>query len=406
MTVPARARLLLLSLCAACQRTGRTSDVAINHVTVVDVTRGILFPERTVLVRGSYIVGVDSNPPTATLPDRTIDATGQYLIPGLWDMHVHLDDAHTAGQLLSWGITGAREMGGELKATLALRQEIRDGRQRGPRLLVVGLLLRGPQSPSDTGLEVVRTADQGRRVVDSLAARGVDFIKVHEGLTREAWVAIAQAARRHHLPLTGHVPAGLRPEELADSGLGSIEHLEFLPDPCLVIFDSTARATHAPPPPGCGPGDLEQLLEHLHRDGTWLDPTIGSFRVFAKRQLPSILAGFADLAQLIRKTGVPVLAGTDLGSAGIVPGESLHDELALLVEAGFSTEDALRAATVNPAVFLGAADSMGKVASGYVADLVLLQGNPLLDIRNTRRIVGVMQRGAFLLRSTLDSLRR
>jgi imidazolonepropionase-like amidohydrolase len=147
-------------------------------------------------------------------------------------------------------------------------------------------------------------------------------------------------------------------------------------------------------------------LEHLHRNGVWLDPTIGSFRVFAPRQWPSILTGFADVAGLIRETGIPVLAGTDLGTTGIVPGESLHDELALLVESGFSPAEALRAAIWNPAIFLGAADSIGKVDSGYLADLVLLKGNPLSDINNTRQIVGVIRAGRFLSPAVLDSLRR
>jgi imidazolonepropionase-like amidohydrolase len=368
--------------------------LAITHVAVVDVERGTLLPDRTVLVQGRRIARVDSAP-LVTRPSRAqvVDGTGRFLMPGLWDMHVHMDDAQTAGQLLSWGITGARVMGGGLEETLALRQQILAQRVPGPRLYVVGLALRGPQSPSDSGLEVVRTPEEGHGSVDSLAARRVDFIKVHEGLSREAWFAIARAAREHHLRLTGHVPTGLTPEALADSGLRSIEHLEFLPDPCLVIFDSTLRATRAPPPTGCGPADLEHLLAHLHQDSVWLDPTIGSFRVFAKRQFPSILAGFADVAQLIRKTGVPILAGTDLGSAGIVPGESLHDELALLVDAGYSLAEALRAATLNPATFLGIADSVGKVDSGYVADLLLLEGNPLADIHNTRRIVAVIQAG-------------
>jgi hypothetical protein len=182
--------------------------------------------------------------------------------------------------------------------------------------------------------------------------------------------------------------------------------MEFLPDRCLALFDSTARARHAPPPAGCGRPDLERLLAHLHRNGVWLDPTIGSLRFFAARQFPAILAGFTDIVPLIRDAGLPILAGTDLGSAGMVPGETLHDELALLVESGLSSGEALRAATLNPAFFLGTADSIGRVDSGYVADLVLLEGNPLSDIHNTRRIAAVIRAGRFLSPAVLDSLRR
>ena len=398
----------MLTLTATCSRPAAVPVVAITHVTIVDAEHGALLVDRTVLVRGSRIERVDSAP-LVDLPRRaqTIDATGQFLLPGLWDMHVHLDDARTARQLLSWGITGARVMSGGLEETLALRQHIRADPQQGPRLYVVGLSLHGPQSfSSDTGLALVRTAEEGRSAVDSLAARGVDFIKVHEGLAREAWFDIARAARKRGLRLTGHVPADLTPEEASDFGLISIEHLEFLQDKCLVLFDSTARARRTLPPAGCRTSELERQLEHLHRKGVWLDPTIGSFRVWAPRQWPSILAGFGDVARLIREVGLPILAGTDLGSSGITPGESLHDELALLVAAGFSPAEALRAGTHNPARFLGVADSLSRIDSGYVADLILLEGNPLADIQNTRRIASVMRSGRMLSPAVLDSLRR
>jgi imidazolonepropionase-like amidohydrolase len=399
--------LALVTLLAACNRPTATPMLAITHVAVVDVQRGTVMPDRTVLMHGNRITRVDSAP-RVPLPRhaQSVDGSGRFLMAGLSDMHVHLDDGRTARQLLSWGVTGARVMSGGLEETLALRQAILTQPVRGPRLLVVGLSLRGPQSAPDTGLEVVRTADDGRRAVDSLADRGVDIIKVHEGLSRESWFAIARAARQRGLSLTGHVPAGLTPEELSDSGLRTIEHLEFLPDQCLVLFDSTTRVTSAPLPVRCRPPELDLLLGHLHRNGVWLDPTIGSFRVFARRQWPSILAGFTDLTRLIRNAKLPMLSGTDLGSAGIVPGESLHDELMLLVEAGLSPVEALRTATLNPATFLGIADSVGKVDSGYVADLVLLEANPLADIRNTRRIAGVIRAGIFLSPATLDSLRR
>lgn len=405
---PMRTCLALLLLTgAACSRPTARPAVAITHVTVVDVERGTLLRDRTVLLRGDRIERSDSAPRVAVPPGaQVVDGVGRFLIPGLWDMHVHLDDAQTAGQLLSWGITGARLMGGGLEETLALRERFHADPLRGPRLFVVGLALHGPQSfATDTGLALVRTVAQAQHAVDSLAARRVDFIKVHEGLSRAAWFAIARAAHRHGLRLTGHVPAGMTPEETSDSGLVSIEHLEFLPDSCLVLFDSTSRARRAPLPAACRPRELDRLLEHLHRNGVWLDPTIGSYRIFAPRQFPSILAGFADIALRIRAAGLPVLTGTDLGSAGMAPGESLHDEMALLVEAGFSPADALRAATWNPAVFLGIADSLGKVDSGYVADLLLLGGDPLSDIRNTRRIDDVIRAGWVLTPAEVQRLR-
>ena len=386
----------LLVIGAACGRPERPT-LAITHVTVVDVAHDALLHDRTIVIRGARIERVDTSP-QVSLPrsTATLDGTGRFVIPGLWDMHVHLSDSATAARLLQWGITGARVMSGPLDVTLALRDELRRDPTRGPRLVVAGLALHGLDSfASDTGLALVRTANDGSRAVDSLARRGVDFIKVHEGLSPGAWFAIARAARQHHLPIAGHVPTGLTPEALSDSGLTSIEHLEFLPDRCLVIFDSTTRARRSAPA-GCRPADLRLLLDHLHRNGVWLDPTISSFRVFAPRQFASIVAGFADLAEMIRAAGLAVMAGTDLGSTGIIPGESLHDELALLVAAGYTPAAALRAATLNPAIYLGAADTLGRVGAGCVADLVVLEANPLEDIGNTRRIAAVIRAGVEL----------
>jgi len=229
------------------------------------------------------------------------------------------------------------------------------------------------------------TAEQGIRAVDSLATRGVDFIKVHEGLSRDAYFAIVREARARHIPFVGHVPAGISPIEASDAGQLSIEHVEFIPDTCLGIFAATSTTcTHAA---------LDSLLAHLARNGTWLDPTIGSFRIFAPTQWPAIFAGFKDLVPLLRAHHLGLLAGTDLGTTGIVPGASLHDELSLLVSAGYTPAEALRAATLNPARFLGLADSLGTVEPDKLADLVLLERDPLVDIRNTRSIAVVIQGG-------------
>jgi imidazolonepropionase-like amidohydrolase len=389
-------QLVLLALLAACARP-EPREFAITHVTVVDVGHDALLHDRTIVIDGARITRVDTSARVA-LSRRTprLDGTGRFVIPGLWDMHVHLSDSATAAQLLSWGITGARVMSGPLDKTLALREWLRSNPTLGPRLFVAGLALHGKESfASDTGLALVQSAADARRAVDSLARRRVDFIKVHEGLSRDAWFTISQSAAEHYLRLAGHVPAGLNAEALSADGLTSIEHLEFLPDACLVIFDSTTRARHSVPA-GCRQADLHLLLEQLHRNGVWLDPTISSFRVFAPRQFPSILAGFADLAAQIRAAGLPIMAGTDIGSAGIVAGESLHDELGLLVAAGYTPGEALRAATLNPATYLQAGDTLGQVAHGYVADLVVLAANPLDDIGNTRRVVAVVRAGRLI----------
>lgn len=366
------ASVLLLGLACA-KAPAPEPALALTHVTVIDVAAGAAIPDQTVVIRGRRIAIV-GDAGTTTVPDgaEVIDGSGKYLIPGLWDMHVHLDSSDLAA-LVRLGVTGARDMGGDLEQLLTWRRRIEAGELTGPRLVFAGPMLRGALTP-----------EQGTRAVDSLAARGVDFIKVHEGLSRDAYFAIARRARAKHIPFAGHVPAGIGPVEASEAGQRSLEHLEFVPDACLSIFGPAGT---------CTPERLDLILEQVAKHDTWVDPTIGSFRIFAPQQFPAILAGFRDLVPMIRAHHIDLLAGTDLGTTGIVPGASLHDELALLVDAGFPPAEALRAATLNPARFLGLTDSLGSVARDKIADLVLLERDPLADIHNTRSIAAVIQGG-------------
>jgi imidazolonepropionase-like amidohydrolase len=384
------ALMLLLVGCGQRAPTGLT--LAITHVSIVDVRAGTTIPDQTVVIRGRRIASVGDAGRTS-IPDsaQLLDGRGKYLIPGFWDMHVHLDSAALPA-LVHLGITGARDMGGDLEELLIWRRRINADSLAGPRLVFAGPALHGPRSPGETGPWVIRTEEQGRRAVDSLAARHVDFIKIHEGLLQDAYNAIAREATRHNLPFAGHVPAGVTVGDVAYIGQRSIEHLEFVPDVCLGRFAEGAGRT-TPLPSQCSEADLDDLLGILAAQHTWLCPTIGSFRIFAPKQFPAIFAGFKDLVPLLRARHIGLLAGTDLGTTGIIPGASLHDELALLVDAGFTPAEVLRAATLSPAQFLGIADSLGTVERGKIADVVLLDGNPLTDIRNTRAIAAVIQAG-------------
>ena len=384
----------LLFLGIACAPRPAEPGLALTHVTVVDVRAGTTKPDQTVVIRGRRIVSVgDAGATGVSSGARVIDGTGKYVIPGLWDMHVHLDSTDLPA-LVAFGITGARDMGGDLEQVLAWRRRIGAGELLGPRLVVAGPALHGPRSPTDSGPWVIRMPAQGVAAVDSLAARHVDFIKIHEGLFDDAYRDIGRQATLRHLPFAGHVPTGVGVGEAVELGQRSIEHLEFVPDVCLGRFSDAARS--APLPPQCDEAGFEDLLGVLERYHTWLCPTIGSFRIFAPNQFPAIFAGFKDLVPLLRAHHLDLLAGTDLGTTGIVPGASLHDELALLVDAGYTPAEALRFATLNPARFLGLTDSLGTVEAGKVADLVVLERDPLADIRNTRRIAVVIQAGVVL----------
>jgi hypothetical protein len=388
--------LLSVVLVTACVHRGDPT-LAITHVAIIDVRNGRTIPAQTVLIRGRHILRItgDTALPQGT---RRLDGQNGYLIPGLWDMHVHMDSTDLRA-FLAFGITGVRDMGGDLDQLLAWRRETRTDPATGPRLMFAGPVLRGPQDPTDSGstsARVIRTPQDGRRAVDSLIARDVDFIKVHEGLSREAYFAIAGESRARHVVFVGHVSAALSPVEVSDAGQKSIEHFEFIPDACLYLLGPSERRPQ-PVPRGCEPAAIDSLFAHLARNGTWLDPTIGSFRIFAPAQFPAIVTGFAALVPEIRSRHIRLLAGTDLGTRGIVTGAALHDELELLVQVGFTPLEALQAATTNPADFLGVSDSLGAIAPHNIADLLLLSGDPLRDIRNTRRILAVVHDGLIIV---------
>jgi imidazolonepropionase-like amidohydrolase len=309
----------------------------------------------------------------------------------------------------------------------AARWAILAGTLVGPRIVAAGVILDGPQPVDSTVSFAVGTPEAGRAAVDSLARAGADFIKVYTLLPRDAYFAVLREAARLHLPVAGHVPAGVTTLEAADSGQRSIEHLRDEVDPLCAVATAPACA---------------RLLEVLRLHGTWLVPTLVVLRVKAILQdsslvqdprlgtMPALVRNAWDAIRVGKQdrtpaywrekrarffgelalTGaawrdsVPLLAGTDAGALYTYPGSSLHDELVQLVRAGLTPAAALRAATLAPAEFLSATDSLGTVATGRVADLVLLGADPLADIGNTRTVEAVVLRGRLFRRAQLDAL--
>ena len=381
--------LVLLLLLAGCKEAEPL--LVIEHVNVVDVRHGQVLANRMVGVRGTRIVYVIEDSSAASGPVTTVDGRGKYLMPGLWDMHVHADSADLR-RLVAWGVTGARDMGGAVARRAAWAQAIDRGQLQGPRLVYGGPVLAGPQAQEDEDTWRIATPEEAPRIMANVAASGGQFVKVHEGITRATLLVLLQASQTHNLRVVGHVPNDMSPVEAARAGMASIEHLEFVPTSCMGLFES--RLT----PRTCGLDVMDEHIMQLSRTGVWLDPTISSFRVWAPANFLAIMAGFSSFAPLMQRHQARLLAGTDLGDPRIIAGESLHDELALLVDAGFTPLEALRAATSNAVDFLGMADSLGAVEHGKLADLVLLEGNPLEDIGATRRIAMVIRNGVVIPR--------
>jgi hypothetical protein len=459
----------------------QSPTIAIRGVTVVDVTDGSLHPEHTVLVAGNRIAAVGPAHKVAVPADAAIvEAAGRYLIPGLWDMHVHsvanvtVDRSNTAVAAQDWhlplflahGVTGVRNMNDgagdvTLELSKSVKRRLATGDLRGPpRFLTAGPALDGGP-PLGSNPVVVRTADEARAAVGQLASNGADLVKVYENLSREAYFGIMQEARRRRIPVDGHVPFRVTPEEVAEAGQRTVEHPEALAAGCspaaeterkrfasvmadfnnlpesekfLAMFRHVRALYDRRDPAACasaieayrrhGVAVTVDLLAYHHvvhaeqvlADGARMrlvpQEIRGNwekrFNTEAFREFQSILRPIVPLelenVRLLNDAGVVLLAATDVGVPLQVPGISMHVELERLVEAGLTPLEALQSATLNPARILEMTDSLGSVERGKLADLVLLDANPLADIRNTQKIRAVVADGRLYRRADLDQL--
>lgn len=397
---------LLCCLCWPLSLFGQKGDaLAITHITVIDCTGAQPRANTTVLISGGKIAMIGPSD-TIAIPSaaRVIDATGKFLIPGLWDMHGHLTDATEDAfpLLIMNGVTGVRDMGGNLTQIDRWRSEIDKGARVGPHIIRAGPFVDGPKEGVTNRL-TVRTPEEARKAVGDLKAKGVDFIKVHNALPPDAFFALMDEAHKEHVPVAVHLPKNVSSGEASDAGAASLEHVETLYESAMWRKGATAKTVEQAVDETLGPAGQE-LFQRFVRNGTWYVPTLIAYeRGFVlwsndPEALEPRLAIHEKNIEVIRrmhKAGVQIMAGSDFSDWGMVPGIDLHNELALLVEAGFSPLEALQAATLNPAKFLGKADTYGTVEVGRVADLVLLDMNPLEDISHTRKIHAVVLGGKF-----------
>jgi imidazolonepropionase-like amidohydrolase len=449
--------LLSPLLFAEPEQPSRQKPLVFTHVTVIDATGAPAQPDRTVVITGNRITALGKTGQVALPPDaRTVDGTGQFLVPGLWDMHVHIAGQSYLPLFLANGVTGVREMHAFFPdAILQMRQQVREGKLLGPRLIAAGALVDG-EKPFWPGSLTARNAEEGRQAVQSLQKRGADFIKVYSKLPRPAYLAIAEEAKKVGLPFVGHVPEAVSAAEASDAGQKSFEHLYGIMLACstdeeklrkeeldtMTKLDNPAirtlmGRTQVKSLDSYSDAKARALFNRFVKNGTWQTPTLTVLRALASlddekftqdsrvRYMPLyIRSGWkpnlppAALANLKRtykqalrlvtamyRTGVPFLAGTDVTNPYCFPGFSLHDELALLVEESkFTPMDALQCATRNPAKFLGLEKELGTVEKGKLADLLLLDANPLDNIKNTRKIAAVVVNGKLLTKAELQKM--
>ena len=453
--------LLLAVSCRAAASAQET--LAIQDVAIIDATGAAPKLHQTVLIAHGRIERIGSvRAVRIAAGTRTMDGKGHYLIPGLWDMHVHLAgvvaDPRWSKEtllplLLADGVTGVRDMGGDLSALLSWRKEIEEGKTIGPHLFVSGPMLEDAAS-GDPSVISVHNAEEGRLAVGKLQQEGADFIKVLSLLTRESYFAIAAESRARGLRFVGHVPASVSTAEASDAGQLSIEHILY--GGFAVACAKNDKRLQADLPAAFRTGRLAsiaQVIESANEDydtaraeglwkklvsnHTWVVPTLVSTQVngnldqlsrqdkvlsylpqsVAKTWTPaqiayalqpstlqwyqSQLSSQLKLVAAMHHARVPLLAGTDSLDTYNLPGLSLHQELALLVQAGLTPMEALQTATLNAAVFLGKQDEYGTIQEGKVADIVVLDANPLENIANTQKIHAVVVAGRLLDREDL-----
>jgi len=426
-----------------------SGTLAITDVTLIDCTGRPAQPHVTVVVVDGRIAAV-TPADRAQVPDgaESVSGTKRFLIPGLHDMHLHLGDYAEGKQalpiLVANGITGVRDMGSPLDDILRLRNETASGMLLGPRMVVAGPLVQGPLPFQMPLLLSVKDETTAREAVSMLQRRGVDFIKVQDALPRRLYFAILDEARRKNISVAGHIPPTVLAAEVSDAGQASIEHLGGRFFGVLVGCSREGDALHKvaadlygailaalerkeePPKTnmkaafsrrladGYSEPKAMALFDRFVRNGTWQCPTLVSLKELWESDSTGLTAEDlragsevyekeVEVIRGMRRAGVRFLAGTDLSPRQELA--NLHDELSLLVEAGFTPMEALQTATSNAAQFSGRLREEGTVEEGKVADLVLLEADPLQDIAATRRIVAVILGGRFIPKPRLEEMR-
>lgn len=417
---------------------------AITDVTVVDVEKGALIPNQTVLIMNNRVdkIGLQGEMPIPS-DAQVVNGHGLYLIPGLVDAHVHYFDAPITGRvLIANGVLLVRDMGMPNEYILPLRDELNQGKILGPEMIATGYILDGDPPMIPQISMGIKTPEEAKMAVRKQADAGVDMIKVYSILEKDVFLAILAEADVCGLKVVGHVPESIYIEDAAAAGLDSAEHwfgfekiiARLLGEPVRLTFSGMSSQMHYfDHLDEVDPAMLEKVYQNLRESGLTVVPTVVTFKNFPSQHtleaanilhgeyitselfniwrsqwsgqsnIPeSIWQNWARMVAGMHRSGIPLMVGTDLMVPGIVPGFAVHDEMEIWQEAGIPAVDILRSATLIPANFMGLGDRLGSIREGKTASMILLRGNPLQDIRNAQQIEGVFLRGVYYDREALD----
>ena len=451
---------MILSV-SSCNRQEK-ADIAITNVTIIDVKGGPLKSEMTVLITNNRISKIDRTDKITLTEDVTqIDGSGKFLIPGLWDMHVHWYDENYLPIFIANGVLGIRLMWGA--------PEHFDWRKRRktcdllcPRMIIPSPIIDGPNPIWPSSISVGNESE-AREIVRELEESGVDFLKIYSLLPKEVYFAIADESKKLGIPFAGHIPETVSAFEASDAGQKSVEHFLGVLDACSSresVYREQIREAISRQEPFDSIFNILRKQKKIHFDtydkikaqalfktfatnNTWQCPTLvvnksmafiddetftkdarlkympdeiksswdslKDFRLKARKNEEWLFAKKVfqkqlDIIKPMHENGVKFIAGTDVLNPFCFPGFSLHDELGFFVQAGLSPLEALQTATINATIFNNALDSMGTVEQGQIADLVLLDANPLEDIQNTKEIRAVIFDGKLFDKADLQKM--
>jgi imidazolonepropionase-like amidohydrolase len=435
-------KYMLAILCACVGNIVTAKVIAIKNVNIIPMTlNNKAIEHATVVIDSNKIVSINKQ---VSAGAEIIDGKGKWLIPGLIDMHVHIPTdgnfntnyptrtavVFTSTQdvmtpFVANGVTTVLELN-SMPGHFGQRNEILRGDVIGPRMALAALINGGDNASG----RVANTAEDGRQTVRVAKGEGYEFIKVYSLLNVETFKAIIDEADKQKMKVVGHIPNAFkgRLEEAIVPRFSMVTHAEEFTKQTEDYSDE----------------DAVRFAKLAKKNGTWLTPTltiidraadqarsVDSIRALQSFQYvhpllqskwltanihykgtsPERIAYFENmivfnnkLVKAFKQEGVPIVAGTDAGCSGVVWGFSLHDELELLVNAGLTPEEALISATRLPATWLGLEDKVGTVEAGKFADLLLLDANPMDDIKNTRKISGVFVNGRWLDKATIDNM--
>ncbi len=428
--------LLIIPFGSLC-RAGKP-DIVITRVNIVDVKTGKILKNKTLTIDNNRISAIYDNEIVSSDSTIVIDGKGKYLIPGLWDMHAHYKWSHVDLDplLIANGITGVREMWGNMPAFVEIPKRSQQEGLLSPDVYLSGDLLDGNPPCFPAGSLVVTTPDEAVAAVKKQIDQHVDFIKVYSMLSEESFMAIANEAKKRNITFAGHIPNRVSIYKAIEAGMSSSEHLYGFLNACSSVDTSNEALIST-----FSEKRFDSICSVLAKSSMWLCPTLTVNRamsylndsifindnriaylpeyiinIWNQKMNPyskSQIDNFANSARVrylfelsligkMNEKGVKFIAGTDFPNPYVFPGFSLHDELSLMVKGGMPTLDALRSATINPAIFMNKKADFGSVEVGKLASLVVLNKNPLENIENTKTIESVIVRGKVYNRKALD----